>query len=111
DRGMGVFANFLVCDGWRVGFPRYMLSRLALTQDKINKAIEAVTNVFRSSSRNLIMMDKDGYAVDLETVPRRVGRIEYNNGLLAHSNHFIASDLLEEERKVGEDLENSHVRL
>src|SRR5262249_8256351 len=30
DRGLSVTANYLTCDGWRVGFPRYLLSRIAL---------------------------------------------------------------------------------
>ena len=111
DQGMGVFANFLECDGWRVGFPRYLLSRLALTQSSLADAMEVVSNVYRASSRNLIMMDKDGNSLDLETVPNKIGIIEPNNGLLAHSNHFIASELLGEERKQGDALENSRIRL
>lgn len=111
DLGLGVFANFLVCDGWRTAFPRYMLSGLALTKATVQEAIPLIQSVQRASSRNLIMLDKTGVAADLETVPERTGRIEPSNGLLAHSNHFIAEDLQDEERKVGEDLENSKVRL
>jgi isopenicillin-N N-acyltransferase-like protein len=111
DKGMGVFANFLVCEGWRVGFPRYLLSRLALSQENLDQAIKSIENVHRASSRNIIMMDKEGKAVDIETVPRRIGRIESSNGILAHSNHFISADLLDEEKKQGEDLVNSHIRL
>ncbi|MFM1654782.1 C45 family autoproteolytic acyltransferase/hydrolase [Brevibacillus sp. B_LB10_24] len=112
NAGMGVFANFLVCDGWRVGFPRYLLSRLALMKaSSVEEGIDLVRGLHRASSRNLIMMDKTGKAIDLETVPARDGLIQPVNGLLAHSNHFVAEELLEEERKTGEDLENSQVRL
>lgn len=109
--GVGVFANFLVCDGWRTGFPRYMLSGLALTKGTVNEAITVVQNVHRASSRNLIMLDKSGGAADLETVPAKTSMVGPSNGLLAHSNHFITENLLDEERKKGEDLENSKVRL
>jgi isopenicillin-N N-acyltransferase like protein len=111
NRRMGVFANFLVCDGWRVGFPRYLLSRLALTRNTLAEAIEVIQNAQRASSRNFIMMDESGRSIDLETIPLRTRSIEASNGLLAHSNHFIADDLWNEERKHGEDLENSHIRL
>ncbi|MEJ7757322.1 MAG: C45 family autoproteolytic acyltransferase/hydrolase [Nocardioidaceae bacterium] len=57
DRGLGVFGNFLSCDGWRVGFPRYLLTRPALLHDTVRGAVAAVRNVPRASSRNLIMLD------------------------------------------------------
>jgi isopenicillin-N N-acyltransferase-like protein len=111
NRGLGVFGNFLTCDGWRVGFPRYMLSRLALTKESVKEAASAIENVHRASSRNLILIDNYGKAVDLEVTPNAVARIEPENGLIAHSNHFIADGLLEQEKKVGEDLVNSQTRL
>ncbi|MFD1413275.1 C45 family autoproteolytic acyltransferase/hydolase [Oceanobacillus jeddahense] len=111
DKGLGVFANFIVCGGWRVGFPRYLLSRLALTEENLNAAIKTVSQVYRASSRNLIMMERSGRSVDLETIPKRVGRIDSSNGLLEHSNHFISEELKVEERKTDEELENSEIRL
>jgi isopenicillin-N N-acyltransferase like protein len=110
DRGMGVFANFITCDGWRVGFPRYFLSRLALTHEQIDDAIAAVRSVPRASSRNLMMIDAHGNAVDLETTPTQDARIDPQNGLLAHANHFIAPKLLAEERSNGWKLQNSQKR-
>lgn len=111
DQGMGTFANFLTCDGWRVGFPRYLLTRLALSKDNLTDAEEVIRNIYRASSRNIIMMDKVGNSIDLETIPTEIARIESENGLLAHSNHFVAASLLNEERRSGEDLTNSQIRL
>lgn len=108
--GMGVFANFLTCEGWRAGFPRYMYSRLALTTAAVEDAIQLVSGIHRASSRNLIMMDKNG-AADLENTPTRAIILLPKNGLLAHSNHYTAKDLLEEERLHGVELENSRIRL
>ncbi|WP_025848714.1 C45 family autoproteolytic acyltransferase/hydolase [Brevibacillus agri] len=110
NRGMGVFANFLTCDGWRAGFPRYMYSRLALTAAALVEAIQLVRRIHRASSRNLIMMDKHG-AVDLENTPTREVIIRPENGLLAHSNHYTAAELVEEERLHGVELVNSRIRL
>lgn len=110
NKGLGVFANFLKCDGWRVGFPRYMLSRLALQYGSVDQAVNAVRSVPRASSRNLIMLDTNGNAVDLETTATRDHPITPENGLLAHANHYIADELLEEERATDRYLENTHAR-
>jgi isopenicillin-N N-acyltransferase-like protein len=111
DRGLGVFANYLTCDGWRVGFPRYLFSRLALTHDTVDAAIAAVRAVPRASSRNLIMLDATGVAADLETTPTRDARLDPVDGLLAHSNHYVAPELLAEERSPERWVANSRVRL
>lgn len=111
DLGMGTFANFLTCEGWKPGFPRYMLSRLALTKGTVEEGIDLVRHVERASSRNLIMLDKYGGAADLENTPTRDALIRPENGLLAHSNHYTADSLLEEERLHGVELENSRIRL
>ena len=111
DLGVGAFANFLTCDGWRAGFPRYMLSRLALASGTVQGAVELVRNVTRASSRNLILLDSHGSAVDFENTPTRDAVILPKDGLLAHSNHYTAEALLDEERLSGVELENSRVRL
>lgn len=111
DRGLGVFANFLTCDGWRLGFPRYLLSRLALTKETVAEAIAAVRAVPRASSRNLIMLDAHGTAADLETTPARDARLNPQDGLLAHANHYVAPELASEERSPERQVANSRVRL
>ena len=110
DRGMGVFANFVTCDGWRVGFPRYFLSRLALTHERVDDAIQAIRSVPRASSRNLIMIDSHGSAADLETTPTQDVRLEPVDGLLAHANHYVSPELAGEERSQGRQLRNSQAR-
>lgn len=111
DRGMGVFANFVTCDGWRLGLPRYMLSRLALTQERVDDAIGLLRSVRRASSRNMIMLDRFGTAADLETTPTRDARLDPVDGLLAHANHYVAEELLDEERSPARNVANSRVRL
>ena len=111
DRGLGCFANYLTCDGWRVGFPRYLLSRLALTRETVDDAIAAVRGVERASSRNLIMLDDKGTAADLETTPTRDARLDPTDGILAHSNHYVSPALLDEERSPAKHVANSRARL
>jgi isopenicillin-N N-acyltransferase-like protein len=87
--GLGVFANFLTCDGWRLGFPRYLLSRLALTHHTVDAAIAAI---------------------DLETTPTRSARLRPGLGFIAHANHYVAPSLLGEERYAEARRENSCIR-
>lgn len=110
NRGLGVFANFLTCDGWRVGFPRYLLSRLALTQSNVKDAVNLVKSLYRASSRNLIMLDSQNQAIDLETTVTKNGVMEPGNGYLVHANHYLNKSLLEEERLDNVFLENSQQR-
>lgn len=110
DRGLGVFANFLTCDGWRAGFPRYLFSRLALAHETVDDAVDAIRSVPRASSRNLIMLDRHGAAADLETTPTRDARLDPIDGLLTHANHYTAPALLAEERSPERQVANSRVR-
>ncbi|RBP84525.1 acyl-CoA:6-aminopenicillanic acid acyl transferase [Cytobacillus firmus] len=111
DAGVGAFGNFVTCDGWRVGFPRYFLTKLALTCSTVAEAVNLVDSVYRASSRNLLMLDKQGGIADVETIPSKISLIEAKNGILAHSNHFVSPQLLDEERLTGIELENSRVRI
>lgn len=111
DLGLGVFGNYLNCDGWRLGLPRYMYTRIALNYDTVEKATEALQEIHRSAPQNLMMLDKDGVAVDLEITATDMAKIEPDNGMIAHTNHFIGENLLQEERSTGYKLENSQTRL
>ena len=109
--GLGVCANFLSCDGWRAGFPRYLLTRLALQHDSIDNALDAVRGVPRASSRNLLISDGRERAVDIETTPTMDAAIAPRDGLLVHANHYVADDLSAHEKAGPTLLENSRTRL
>jgi len=110
DRGMGTFANYLTCDGWRVGFPRYLLSRLALTHESVPDALAAIRGLHRASSRNLLLMDGHGTAVNLETTPTQDAEIHPANGIIAHANHYDSPELAKEERAKPAYLPNTQTR-
>jgi len=110
DNGMGAFGNFITCDGWRIGFPRYMFTRLALTTSTVKEAKDKLKSVYKSSSRNIIIIDKNDDVINLEVTPEMTGEVYAENGFIAHSNHFISKISKYQERKTGEDLENSVMR-
>jgi isopenicillin-N N-acyltransferase-like protein len=109
--GAAVFANFLNCGGWRRGFPRYLFSRFALEKGSVEKGFAALRALPRASSRNVIMVDASGDVGDLENTPTRSSVVRPRDGILVHSNHYIADDLLSEERADEVHLHNSRVRL
>ncbi|GAA1852188.1 C45 family autoproteolytic acyltransferase/hydrolase [Microbacterium koreense] len=111
DSGMAVFANFLHCEGWTRGFPRYLLSRFALEFPDSESAIAALRTLPRASSRNILIVDAAGTAVDFENTPTRDAVIRPRDGVLAHSNHYVAEPLIDEERTPELYLHNSRVRL
>lgn len=111
DRGLAVFANFLNTDGWRPGFPRYLFSRTVLEHDSIDSALTRLATLPRASSRNVLIMDGGGQAIDLELSVERQGRLEPKDGVLAHSNHFVDQEMHDEERAEGDRHQNSCTRL
>jgi len=110
NQGMACFGNFLSCDGWKVGFPRYLLSRLALTHTNVEEALRHLSTISRASSRNLIMMDAKGEMADMETTADRHAILRDQDGLLCHSNHYLSPELLSEERHSVKGLANSKAR-
>jgi len=108
--GMAVFANFLNCEGWGLGFPRYLLSRYALAQGGVDAALAALETLPRASSRHLMMVDVSGRAVSYENTPQRGAAIEPLGGLAVHANHYLSAQLADEERAGQQALQNSRVR-
>ncbi|MEV4065926.1 C45 family peptidase [Nonomuraea dietziae] len=107
--GVTVFGNFLRAGQWGVGVPRYLLTRIALAESDRRRAAGAVAAVPRSGPRNLLIADAEG-ALDIETTPTAVGRLEPSGGVLTHTNHFL-SELAPLENAPPEWLRNSRARL
>lgn len=110
DAGMGVSANFLTCDGWRVGFPRYFFSRMALTKKTVEEGAGLIESLHRASSRNMMMLDSQGTALNLETTVTESARIYATNGIIAHANNYQTNELQHAERSKGIGLVNSRGR-
>ncbi len=111
DQGMAVFANFLNTGSWRAGFPRYLLSRTVLEYDSIDAALAKLGTIPRASSRNVLMMERSGNAVDMEFAVEREARLDADDGVLAHSNHFVAPELHDCETSEPDRHNNSCLRL
>ncbi len=111
QQGMSAFANFLNTSGWRAGFPRYLLSRTALEQPTIDQAVDRLSGIPRASSRNLLLMDASGESVDLEMSVTCESHLHPVDGVLTHSNHFVATEMHQEEQAQPDRMANSCQRL
>jgi len=111
DLGMSVFANFLNTGRWRAGFPRYLLSRTVLEHDSIDAALSRLATIPRASSRNVLIMERSGDAVDMEFAVEREARLDPEDGIIAHSNHFVAPELSDCETSTPDRHHNSCLRL
>ncbi len=99
--GLARCGNFLLSEGWRVGLPTTMLWRLMLEQpsvDGVGKVV-ADTDSCRAKSNNFIVGDAAGAIADFEATVSSHRRLEPENGVILHTNHYLHPDLLSSERQ------------
>src|SRR5437762_1122749 len=76
--------------GKGIGVPQPIIRRKILESADMQTALRAVFDSRQSLCTNLLVTHKDGFAIDIETTPDRHGWIYPTDGLLVHTNHFIA---------------------
>lgn len=110
SEGMGVNCNFLACDGWRKGYPRYLISRLLMEQRTFEEACQVMDRLTeRSSSRNVLLTDYKGNIADFETTSIDIGRIDAE-GMFVHTNHFLDIRMQQYEKATGNSWVDTHWR-
>jgi isopenicillin-N N-acyltransferase-like protein len=89
--GIGLNANGLgVRFGKGVGIPQPYIRRRILDSWDMTGALRAIFDSQQSICTNLLVSHKDGFAIDVETTPARHGWMYPTDGVLVHTNHFIA---------------------
>ena len=76
--------------GKGIGVPQPIIRRRILESGDMQTAMRAVFESKQTLCSNLLIANKDGFAIDLETTPDRHGWMYPTDGLLVHTNHFIA---------------------
>ncbi len=97
SEGIGLVTNLLVCrDMNRIGVPRMVINRGILNASTMSDALRAVVLAGRSSSSNYLIGHRDGEIIDLEAAPHAIHALYPEQGLIGHTNHFVAprEDLL-----------------
>ncbi|MBI2321531.1 MAG: acyl-CoA--6-aminopenicillanic acid acyltransferase, partial [Chloroflexi bacterium] len=95
--GLGLCVNFLNSRassanrlGW-AGVPTQLLRRSILNAWTFGDAVGPLYQVERCIASNYLVAHADGEALDFETAPEGIGRVEPAGGLLVHSNHFVSA--------------------
>jgi len=94
EAGVGICANFVNDpSGWGPGLPRYLLSRLALREERAETALAAALGPPRAASRNLLIADEGGSFIDAECLRDTAGVIRGADDMLVHANHLESAAL------------------
>jgi isopenicillin-N N-acyltransferase-like protein len=89
--GIALNANGLgVRFGTGLGVPQPFIRRRILDSFDMQSALTAVFDSTQSICTNLLITHRDGFAIDIETTPARHGWMYPTDGLLVHTNHFVA---------------------
>lgn len=95
EAGIGVTGNAMRTNtefSAGLGMPETVVRRRVLRATTFADALDAVVSTPRSHSVNHLVADATGRAVSLEVTPAAVFRLEMDDGLLVHSNHFLSPD-------------------
>ena len=94
EHGIGVVGNALEClDGTRAhGVPVSLLRRRILGSSSLAEAVDAIRSAPRGTSANHLVASAEGAALSSEATPDQVFGVDPEDGLLTHSNHFLAAE-------------------
>lgn len=76
--------------GKGVAIPQPFIRRKILESSDMQGALKAAFESKQSVCTNLVITHRDGFTIDLETTPARHGWLYATEGILVHTNHFIA---------------------
>jgi isopenicillin-N N-acyltransferase-like protein len=107
--GVGVCTNFLRHAHRRVGVPYHVILREALNAASLGLAAAKIYRAGRADAGNYLIAHAEGEAIDLEATPTEVGFHHPREGLLVHTNHFLAERLQGGDRGILES-DNTLVR-
>ena len=90
--GLGACFNGLSSsrDTFGATVPALLIMRRILNSESFSEAQQAVVRAKATVSGNFFIAHRDGQAVSLEMSPSGVGSVHPEDGILTHSNHFIA---------------------
>lgn len=93
--GIGVATNAMVTtdDRGEPGVPFHVMLRGLMDATSLSDSLATLQRVARASSANYLLAHRDGLAIDVEAAPGDFSRlylIDPEQGVLFHTNHFIA---------------------
>src|SRR5215510_7882389 len=71
--------------------PFHVRCRDVLDAERFEEASQPVTDTARTCSANFVIGAAGGHIVDMESSPDHVSRLHAQDGIVTHSNHFLAA--------------------
>ncbi len=101
--GLAITANYLESDrDYReLGVPLPFIRRRALECEHLADMIRIVATTRKSASNNMMLSQRDGFAIDLECAPDEVFPLYPRNGMLVHANHWKSPVALAKLKETG----------
>lgn len=107
QRGLVFSGNAITTDDIKPGIPRLVLFRAGIRSGSPLGALDTFTHPSRCTSYNNVVVDANGHAWCREASSTEAVNVTMENGLYAHTNHFL--DLTEHDVK--DNYLSSHYRL
>jgi isopenicillin-N N-acyltransferase-like protein len=114
SRGLGLAVNGMtsIGDDWsRLAKPYHVRCHEILRAPDLEAAVRVVTNVPRSCSTNYLIAQAPSSVADVEAAPDATRVLEWEDGRLVHTNHFLDPDALGIEVAESDRLPRSEHRL
>lgn len=89
DAGISITINALSTHSFEIGIPLHIRMRMALEQKNLADAFHVITKSPIPTAGCLILTHKDGLSIGVELDPDGFDVLMPNNGILAHTNHFV----------------------
>lgn len=110
EYGLGVCLNALGSEGSIEGLPIHLALRGVLNSRNIGEAIGASIQHKSANAANFHIASKEGVAVNIELANDGYS-VMFNEGTLAHTNHFMDPRLIYVKDRLQEVLPDTHIRL
>lgn len=91
--GFGLCLTWLEAHHRGRGLPVHLLCRAMLQQPSVEAAMNLLFRVPRAAAAGYLLASHDGFAIGLEAAAEGLGWIEPDQGLVVHTNHFLANHL------------------
>jgi Predicted choloylglycine hydrolase len=93
--GLAIGLNILRAtnDGQKLGVPVHAFQRAALACEDVQAVVELAQGLSFASSSNAMLADAKGNVASLEYNPAGAAVVAAEDGVVAHSNHFLSETL------------------
>ena len=110
ETGMYVGANQIYEKTTFGGMPVMLAKRLLWELDSVDKAAELLASHGLSTANNFLLCDGRGQAACIEVKGPDCGRVDPEDGVLVHTNHYLCDALRGGENEAAIDRYQSHQR-